>query len=134
MRNNNIWLGVFLGIGIGLVLSSGFYMIYPVQTSSNRPGYIKSEARKLGMIDPTEYIDKKQIAKNSTSNYKNTITVEIPSNATDKEVASILKQKNLIESEEAFLKKITQNKLKTGKFEFTINDSIEDIIQKIIVE
>ncbi len=130
---------ISLGVGIGLVLSSGVAILHLDFTSKASSDFIKAEAKKLGMIEPSEYIDKKQIqSENISSDSQKTIIVEIPNGANDKEVAGILKEKNLIESEEAFIKKINeiniQKKFQAGKFEFTDSDSIEDIIKKIIIE
>jgi len=131
---------ITLGVGIGLVFSSGVALILqPDDTSKVSEDFIKSEAKKLGMIEPSEYIDKKQIqSENTSSDSQNTIIVEIPDGANEKEVANILKEKNLIESEEAFIQKINEinvhKNFKAGTFEFTDSDSIEDIIHKIIIK
>ena len=69
-----LMFAITLGVGIGLVFSSGVALILqPDDTSKVSEDFIKSEAKKLGMIEPSEYIDKKQLfmyAKCKQRNFK----------------------------------------------------------------
>ncbi|QXM06119.1 endolytic transglycosylase MltG [Crassaminicella indica] len=134
----DVLVGVFLGIGIGLILSSGFNMILHQNKRIIDEEFIKSEAKKIGMIDPVEYFDKRDMnIKIDTKEDKDKkIIIEIQKGYKSEDVARILKENNLIRSEEEFLNKINnknlENKLRWGKYEFTSKDSEDQIIEKII--
>ncbi|QZY56780.1 hypothetical protein [Crassaminicella profunda] len=135
----NVFIGVFLGIGIGFILASGFHIIsHQNEKVLYDEEFIKSEARKIGMIDPVEYFDKKDV--HSKMNTKETkvknIIIEIQKGHKSEDVATILKENNLIQSEKEFLDRINEkkleNKLRWGKYEFTLNDSEKEIIDRIV--
>ncbi|WZL74874.1 hypothetical protein QBE52_09345 [Clostridiaceae bacterium 35-E11] len=131
----HIWMAIFLGIGIGLVISSGINMMIAPKVILE-PERIKSEAKKLGMIDPVEYFDKteKKDAQLDTTS-KEKITIEIPKGITSEDVAELLKEKKLITSEKTFLNKIHEKgltyKIKWGKYKFSADVSMPEIIDMI---
>lgn len=146
MRKNGV-VDILLGIGIGLILSSGLHII---KHENNQivldQKLIKSEAKKLGMIDPVEYFDKSNVGnidgeKTNTNNdikkkLEDSIIIEIRKGYRSEDVSKTLKQNNLIVSEKIFLNKINErgveNKLRWGIYEFKNNESDEQIIDRIV--
>jgi cell division protein YceG involved in septum cleavage len=105
------------------------------------PDFIKSEAKKLGMIDPVEYFDKTDKEKGNLqldAQNEDKIIVEIPKGVTSEDVSEILKEKNLIASKKEFLNKIHEKgltyKIKWGTYEFSPDTSEADIIHIIAQE
>jgi cell division protein YceG involved in septum cleavage len=133
---------VFLGIGIGLILSSGFNIIFHQnQNITYDEEFIKSEARKIGMIDPVQYFDKQDMNNNmnevsTRKKEEKNFIIEIQKGHKSEDIARLLKENNLIQSEREFLNKINErkleNKLRWGTYEFTSNDSQKEIIDKIV--
>ena len=135
----NISFSLLLGVGIGLVLSSGIGIMFFPQGERIDPEFIKSEAKKLGMIEASDYINKEKIqAGDPETKIKDTIIIEIPENTSDEKVAKLLKEKGLIKSEKEFIKKVREgkssNKIQEGKFEFKKDDILDDIKEKIITD
>jgi hypothetical protein len=138
----DVYIGLFLGIGIGLILSSGFHIIFHQnQNITYDEEFIKSEARKIGMIDPVEYFDKQEMNNNmneinTKEQEENKFIIEIQKGDRSEDVARILKENDLIQSERQFLNKINErkleNKLRWGEYEFTSNDSEKEIIDRIV--
>ncbi|MCT4618644.1 MAG: hypothetical protein N4A62_04565 [Marinisporobacter sp.] len=138
----NVFIGVFLGIGIGLILSSGFNIIFHQnQNITYDEEFIKSEARKIGMIDPVQYFDKQDMNNNmnevsTRKKEEKNFIIEIQKGHKSEDIARLLKENNLIQSEREFLNKINErkleNKLRWGTYEFTSNDSQKEIIDKIV--
>lgn len=140
-------IGLILGIGIGLLVSSSVNIIsHRNEKNIVDEKFIRGEARKLGMVDPVKYFNKAETNKdgdeqNNDSKNKNEekvpiIEVEIVKGYGSEEIARLLKENGLIKSEEAFLEKIHKrglaNKLRKGTYEFSSKDSEDLIIDKII--
>ncbi len=132
-------LGILLGIGIGIIISSTFF----IATTDNNKNlksnseFIKNEAKKLGMIDPEDLFSVEDTKEPEIQKEENKrIIIDIPKGSSSEEIAIILKQNGLINSEEEFLDIVTTNeganKLKWGSYEFTPKDNIEDIFETII--
>ncbi|QEK12245.1 endolytic transglycosylase MltG [Crassaminicella thermophila] len=137
----DVLIGILLGIGIGFVLSSGLNIIKPKTNKlAFSKEYIKSEAKKIGMIDPAEYFDKTDNSKidseNNNIKSNNEIIINIHRGYTSEDVAKVLKQNNLISSEKEFLKKVymkgLENSLRWGKYKFNLEDSEEMILNRIV--
>ncbi|TCO79916.1 hypothetical protein [Marinisporobacter balticus] len=141
----NILVGVLLGIGIGLILSSVFHIVkHENKQILPDEKFIKSEARKLGMIDPVEYFDKGNINNENIKNINEPVekktdermVVKIPRGYKSEDISKVLKQKKLIVSEESFLNIINnkglENKLRWGIYEFNAKELEVDIIDRIV--
>ncbi|MBF8983064.1 hypothetical protein IZY60_05905 [Lutibacter sp. B2] len=145
MKRNTI-IVIFVGIGIGLMISSGFNIMYmkKIASDTNKDkipvvnnivykkeqdkldvSMIKLEAKKTGIIDSKEHSDKKEVS----------VIINIPKGTMCEDVAKILKQNNLIELEQDFLNEVAilglENKIIWGKYEISSTNAMIDIIKKI---
>lgn len=133
--NTRITLGIVLGIGIGLVLSSSVYMITNNEESYDKE-FIKMEARKMGMIDPEEVIVREDKPRSEDEQIAySPVVISIPKGSTSHEIARILKEEGIITSEEEFIRMVqsnkASNKLIWGVYEFMPNAKLEDILEAL---
>ncbi len=143
---------LLLGVGIGLIISSSLNLLF--QNSNEKkitPDYIRAEARRLGMIDPKEYIDKSMVEQNQRIDNQEvqeenrppeikeeaTITIVIKKGNTSENVAKQLKENNLVESENIFLNRIyarkAASKLQTGTYIFHKNMTVDEMIDAMLL-
>ncbi|SHI79437.1 YceG-like family protein [Geosporobacter subterraneus DSM 17957] len=150
MNNKSIRL-LLIGIGIGLILSSSLNLIFQSNHQKKlTPEDIRSEARRLGMIDPKEYFDKSLPEQNKTVNQpelkkddkqpelrEEEIIITIKKGSTSEDVARLLKEHNLIASENTFLSRIyarnASYKLQAGTYSFYKTMTIDEMIDAMLV-
>lgn len=135
--NNRFILGIMLGLGMGFVISSSLYMIMDnrIQTPME-PEAIKNEARKLGMVDPTDYFLKLE-QEDQAVPQPDKIIIDIIKGMPSEEIARLLKNSDLIKSEEEFIQYLEANnlvgQLKWGRYEFLLGEDMEQIVETIIL-
>ena len=150
MNNKSIRL-LLIGIGIGLILSSSLNLIFQSNHQKKlTPEDIRSEARRLGMIDPKEYFDKSVPEQNKTVNQpelkkddkqpelrEEEIIITIKKGSTSEDVARLLKEYNLIASENTFLSRIyarnASYKLQAGTYSFYKTMTIDEMIDAMLI-
>ncbi|MTI57329.1 MAG: endolytic transglycosylase MltG [Geosporobacter ferrireducens] len=136
---------LLLGVGIGLILSSSLNLFF--QSSNQKkitPEYIRAEARRLGMIEPKKYFDKSVTDQNQTADNQQleieeeaAVVIVIRKGNTSEDVAKLLKENNLVESENMFLNRIyarkAASKLQTGSYAFNKNMTVDEMIDAMLI-
>lgn|GEM_PF-348146 len=135
--NNRFILGIMLGLGMGFVISSSLYMIMDNRMQhSMEPEAIKNEARKLGMVDPADYFLRPE-QEDEAVPQPNRIIIDIIKGMPSEEIARLLKNSDLIKSEEEFIQYLEANnlvsQLKWGRYEFLPGEDMEQIVETIIL-
>lgn len=150
MNNKSIRL-LLIGVGIGLILSSSLNLIFQSNHQKKRtPEDIRSEARRLGMIDPKEYFDKSVPDQDKTANQaepkkdhkqpelsEEEIIITIKKGSTSEDVARLLKEHNLISSQNTFVSRIyarnASYKLQAGTYRFHKTMTMDEMIDTMLV-
>ena len=122
---------------MGLIISSSLNMIMDdrLQTSLE-PEMIKSEARKLGMVDPADYFERKE-REPATDSQPQKVIIEITKGMPSEEIAQLLKNSDLIKSEKEFIEYLAEenlvHRLKWGRYEFLPGVDMVSIVETIIL-
>lgn len=146
--NHKFSHGIVLGIGIGLILSSSFFIFTNTKQNPELDSeFIIKEAEKLGMQKPEDflkwendgYLDYHENVENNEveiDDSKDVIIVEIPKRVSSEGIAKILEENGLIDNEEDFTEIVNNSgvdsKLKWGVYEFNKDNTIEEIIEVLM--
>ncbi|MFZ5966560.1 MAG: hypothetical protein ACOYVK_05220 [Bacillota bacterium] len=151
---NKRYLKAFLlGVGVGLIITSSMNIVQ-MRSENNIPSeeFIRSEAKKLGMVDPVEYIDKSKVINNPTNVIEpdskpqdevtkapevgKTINVYIPQGSNSEDIADLLLEEQLISSQKSFLDKVYSKNysgiLRWGNYKFNEGISEDEIIERLV--
>lgn len=149
MKRSNKLLYLILGIGIGVIVSSTLYSIFPnVKYIELSDDIIMDKARELGMINLKESINldisskeenqiKKEVVPEKVLENEEYVIIEIEKGDTLEDVANKLFSSGLIDNKEEFIllaeDKTLDKKFNYGKFKLKYNTSYSTII-KILTE